>query len=152
MFTSTTKGNAMTTGNNGGGDISSIECITYTDALKAHMKARNLKHIEIGTTESRTCQAGITDIVICLLTDQGAARTEARALHVLEGDMGKVLITSPDLEYDTTVEFGMRTFLGIEDPVVTGIRPKRPTLPRTPPPQHSTYHQTVSIHSRSENP
>lgn len=142
----------MTTGNNGGGDISSIECITYTDALKAHMKARNLKHIEIGTTESRTCQAGITDIVICLLTDQGAARTEARALHVLEGDMGKVLITSPDLEYDTTVEFGIRTFLGIEDLVVTGIRSKPPIPSHTPPPQRRACHQGDGIHSCSENP
>lgn len=129
-----------------------IISIVYTDALKAHMESRNLKHIEIMTTESRTCQREVKDIVIRLLTDRGAARASAGASHILEGEMGNVLISSPDLEYDTEIEFDIRSFLGVEDPIVSGVRLRLPVPAHAFPSQDSPYRQTDDIHSHLENP
>lgn len=96
--------------------------IVYSDELKDYMTCKGLSHIEIGLVEANTCCSGFADIVTDFVADKDLPRIEKKIVRVLDGEVGDILVTARGLEYDEEIELGLKSFLGIKDITVKGVR------------------------------
>lgn len=96
--------------------------IAYSDRLVAYMRRKGYTHIELGMVEAGQCCAGLSELFTGFLTDRGASRVEGKVVRRIPATYGDVLVTSRGLEYDEAPEFDLRSFLGVKDIAVKGVR------------------------------
>lgn len=96
--------------------------ITFTPKLTAYMAKKGYSHIVVELVDSGTSTSGFADIVCRPVNPKGAQLMEDKVIRRLQAEGGEVLITQRALEYDDDIVFDLKSFLGIKDIVVAGIR------------------------------
>lgn len=96
--------------------------ITYSDKLKQYMQQKNLTHIEIGVIDATGCCSGYSEIVVNFVAEKDMPKLKGKILRTLTGEIGDILITARSVELDDTIHFDLKTFLGVKDISVTGVR------------------------------
>ena len=96
--------------------------ITYSDKLKQYMQQKNLNHIEIGVVDVSCCCSGYSEIFVNFVADKDMPKLEGKILRTLTGEIGDIFITARTVELDDTIHFDLKSFLGVKDISVTGVR------------------------------
>lgn len=96
--------------------------VTYDQNLKDYMTRKGYTHIELGLAESKTCCSGFSEISTGFLTDKGLESLEGKIVRRIPSEMGDVIVTARGLEYDDSLHFGLKSFLGVKDITVSGVR------------------------------
>lgn len=96
--------------------------IVYSDKLVDYMKKKGYTHVELGVVEAGQCCSGLSEIFTGFLTEKGARRVEKKVVRRIPATYGDVLVTSRGLEYDDSPRFGLKSFLGVKDISVQGVR------------------------------
>lgn len=95
--------------------------ITYSEKLKQYMRDKNLSHIEIGVVEATGCCAGFSEIVVNFVVDKDVPKLKGKVIRTLTGEIGDILVTSRIIEFDDTIHFDLKSFLGVKDISFTGL-------------------------------
>lgn len=97
--------------------------ITFTPKLSAYMAKKGYSHVVIELVDSGTSTSGFADIVCRPVNQKGADLLGNKVVKVLQAEGGEqVLVTQRALEYDEDIVFDLKSFFGIKDIVVTGVR------------------------------
>jgi len=96
--------------------------IRYTQDLKDYMAKKGYSHIELGIIDASTCCSGFSELVSNFLTDAQASELRERAVRVLNGEVGDIIVTARGLEYEDDIELGLKSFLGAKDITIKGIK------------------------------
>ena len=90
-----------------------IPRVTYTPKLATYMRKKGWRHIAIEQASACGCCVDLSEVATRFVDD-----AEADKLH---GELGSVLVAR-GMEYDNSVELGLRSFFGAKDITVRGIR------------------------------
>ena len=86
--------------------------VVCTEELKRYMERKGYRYVELGLAEANTCCSGFSEVFATVLTDSAARRLRGKAVRtILCG-----------LEYDDVVTLGLKSFLGVKDITVQGVR------------------------------
>lgn len=96
--------------------------VVFTQKLQDYMAKKGYTHIVIELVDSGTSTSGFADIVCRPVNKKGAAQIQDKAIRCIEADGGQVLVMQRALEYEDEIVFDLKSFFGIKDIVVTGIR------------------------------
>lgn len=96
--------------------------ITYDQRLKDYMERKGYVAIVVDTLSPVGCCADTTELCTRFAREAEAAALKEKGCKVLPAELGEVLVLARGLEYDEDVSFGLRSFLGIKDITVKGIR------------------------------
>lgn len=91
-------------------------------ALKDYMAKKGYTHIELGLAEANTCCSGFADVYTGFLTDKAASRLKGKVFKRIPMESGDILVTDRALEFDDEIRLGLRSFLGLKDITVEGVR------------------------------
>lgn len=95
--------------------------ITYSPKLKEYMEKKGLHHIAVELADSETSTCGFVDISTRFVKDNQVDKVAAKARRVLEGELGNIYVLGV-MDYDDAVELDLRSFFGLKDITVKGIR------------------------------
>ena len=96
--------------------------IVFTQKLQDYMAKKGFTHVVVELVDSGTSTSGFADIVCRPVNQKGADKMADKVIRSLDAEGGQVLITQRALEYDDQITFDLKSFLGIKDITVTGIR------------------------------
>lgn len=95
--------------------------IVYTPKLREYMESKGLHHIAIELADSETSTCGFVDISSRFVKDNQVEKVAPKARRVLEGELGNIYVLGV-MDYDDQVELGLRSFFGLKDITIKGIR------------------------------
>lgn len=96
--------------------------ITFTQKLQDYMAKKGYTHVVVELVDSGTSTSGFADIVCRPVNKKGAEQIQEKAIRCLDADGGQVIIMQRALEYEEQIVFDVKSFFGIKDITVTGIR------------------------------
>lgn len=96
--------------------------VVCTEELKRYMERKGYRYVELGLAEANTCCSGFSEVFATVLTDSAARRLRGKAVRAILCEVGEVLVTARGLEYDDVVTLGLKSFLGVKDITVQGVR------------------------------
>lgn len=96
--------------------------VVCTEEFKRYMARKGYTHVELGLAEANTCCSGFSEVFATFLTDGAARRVSEKAVRTIPCEVGDVLVTARGLEYDDVVTLGLKSFLGVKDITVEGVR------------------------------
>lgn len=96
--------------------------VTYDQNLKDYMARKGYSHIELGLVEASTCCSGFADIYTGFLTEKGLESLKGKIIRRIPGEVGDIIVTARGLEYDDELRLGLKSFLGVKDITISGVR------------------------------
>lgn len=90
--------------------------------LKDYMAKKGYTNIELGMAEASTCCSGMAEIYTGFLNEKAAERLRGKVCARIPSEAGDILVTARGLEFDDEVRLGLRSFLGLKDITVQGVR------------------------------
>lgn len=98
--------------------------IVYTQKLIDYMTRKKYAGLVVELVDSATSTSGFADICVAPLSARGLAALEkdGSIIRRYDAPVGELVITVRALEYDDVVTFDLRSFLGIKDIRVKGIK------------------------------
>jgi hypothetical protein len=103
--------------------------ITLSQQLIDYMVRKGYAAVVVDAVNPIGCCADISEVVTSFAKAGHAAQLKEKgcAVHTPEGSAGEqgleVLVCSRGLHYDDEAHLGLRSFLGVKDVTVEGIRP-----------------------------
>ena len=98
-----------------------IPRVTYTPKLATYMRKKGFRHIAIEHASACGCCVDLSEVATRFLDDAAADKLRTKGCVELHGELGSILVAR-GMEYDDTVELGLRSFFGAKDITVRGIR------------------------------
>ena len=99
--------------------------VTLSARLQEYLARKNYTNIVVELVDSATSTSGFADVVCRPVNAKGARIVEPQVVRRLQSEFGDVLVTQRALEYDEEIFFDLKSFLGIKDITVDGIRAYR---------------------------
>jgi hypothetical protein len=96
--------------------------VRYTDRLKEYMAKKGHSHIMIELVDTKTCCSGFSEITAHFISDKTLTRIEKDICNRFDGEVGDVVVTARGLEYDDEITFDLKSFVGLKDIEIKGIR------------------------------
>lgn len=100
--------------------------VTFDAVLAAFMQKKKYVAIVVEAINPKGCCADITELCLGFANATHAQKLKEKACRMLPvegyGEF-EVLVLSRGLEYEEEVAFALKSFLGIKDVTVQGIRP-----------------------------
>lgn len=98
--------------------------ITYTQKLIDYLTRKEIAAITIDIVDSGTSTSGFVDICATPVSAKVLAKIEAEGsiLKRFDAPVGELIVLTRGLEYDEDVTLDLRSFLGIKDIRIDGIR------------------------------
>lgn len=90
--------------------------------LQDYLAKKGYAAIVVELVDSATSTSGFADVVCRPVNAKGAALAEPGVVRRLATNGCDVLVCARALEYDDDIRFDLRSFLGIKDITVEGIR------------------------------
>lgn len=97
--------------------------ITASEKLLAYMERKGYRCIAVEPISPKGCCADMTELHSRFVRDKDVPKLKARNCGVFEAPFGELLVLEKGLEIDDEVRFDLRSFLGMKDIAVKGIRP-----------------------------
>ncbi len=97
--------------------------VTASEKLLAYMERKGYHCIAVEPISPKGCCADMTELHSRFVRDKDTPKLKAQNCGVFEAPFGELLILDRGLEIDDEVDFDLRSFLGIKDIAVKGIRP-----------------------------
>lgn len=85
------------------------------------MRKKGWRHIAIEQASACGCCVDLPEVATRFVDDAAADELRAKGCVELHGELGSVLVAR-GMEYDNSVELGLRSFFGAKDITVRGIR------------------------------
>lgn len=101
--------------------------VTLSQQLADYMHRKGYVAVTVETVNPIGCCADISEVATAFARPDHAARLkdEGCAVHATDREGLEVLVKTRGLDYDDEVALGLRSFLGVKDVTVQGIRPWR---------------------------
>ena len=96
-----------------------IPRVTYTPKLATYMRKKGWRHIAIGHASACGCCVDLSEVATRFVDDAAADKLRAKGCVELHGELGSVLVAR-GMEYDSSVELGLRSFFGAKDITASG--------------------------------
>lgn len=96
--------------------------ITYDESLIEYMKKKKYTAIAIEQIDPIGCCADTSELLFRFVNEKGADKLRDQAIRQLEVPFGELFVMIRGLDYDKEIHFGLRSFLGLKDISVSGIR------------------------------
>lgn len=96
--------------------------ITYDESLIEYMKKKKYTAIVIEQIDPIGCCADTSELLLRFVNEKGADKLRDQAIRQLEVPFGELFVMIRGLDYDKEIHFGLRSFLGLKDILVSGIR------------------------------
>lgn len=96
--------------------------ITYDESLIEYMKKKKYTAIVIEQIDPIGCYADTSELLLRFVNEKGADKLRDQAIRQLDVPFGELLVMIRGLDYDKEIHFGLRSFLGLKDISVSGIR------------------------------
>ena len=96
--------------------------ITYEQPLIDYMKRKSYSAIVVEQIDPIGCCADTSELLLRFVTSKGANKLRDQAIRQLDAPFGELFVMVRGLDYDEDISFGLRTFLGLKDITVKGIR------------------------------
>lgn len=98
--------------------------ISYTQKLIDYLERKGFAAVSVDIVDSGTSTSGFVDIIVSPVTAKALASLEkdGSIIRRYDAPVGELVILSRGLEYDEDVELDLRSFLGIKDIRVKGIK------------------------------
>ena len=91
-----------------------IPRIAYTPKLATYMRKKGFRHIAIEHASACGCCVDLSEVATRFLDDAAADKLRTKGCVELHGELGSILVAR-GMEYDDTVELGLRSFFGAKD-------------------------------------
>lgn len=98
-----------------------IPRVTYTPKLATYMRKKGWRHIAIEQASACGCCVDLSEVATRFIDGAAADKLRTKGCVELHGELGSVLVAR-GMEYDNSVELGLRSFFGAKDITVRGIR------------------------------
>lgn len=96
--------------------------IVYDQKLIDYMQRKNYCAIVIEQIDPIGCCADTSELLLRFVNKKGAEQLRDQAIRQLDVPFGELFIMVRGLDYDEQIVFGLRSFLGLKDITVKGIR------------------------------
>ncbi len=96
--------------------------VSCDKALIDYMAKKGYTAIELGVAQANTCCSGFADIYTGFLTEKGEERLKGKVYGRIHSPAGDLVVTDKSLEFDDEIHLGLRSFLGLKDITISGIR------------------------------
>lgn len=96
--------------------------VTYQQKLIDYMQRRSYAAIVVESVDPIGCCADMQELLLRFVDAKGADQVREQAIRQLDVPYGELFIMVRGLDYDEDIEFGLRSFLGLKDITVKGIR------------------------------
>lgn len=96
--------------------------ISYEQPLIDYMKKKNYSAIVVEQIDPVGCCADTSELLLRFVNEKGADKLRDQAIRQLDAPYGELFVMVRGLDYDDEITFGLRTFLGLKDITVKGIR------------------------------
>lgn len=94
--------------------------VTYTQRLKEYMARKGYKHIAMEMLSPMGATADATELYTRFVRDKEYEQLKSRGWFVIHGEVGDILLDR-GVEFDDTIELGLRSFFGAKDITCKGI-------------------------------
>lgn len=95
----------------------------YDPDLLAYMEQKNRKNIVVEVVSANHSDIEITELHVHLVNERLTKFfKEEKKFHSILTEAGEVLLPNYKLEYDETITFGLKNFLGFKSVTYKGIR------------------------------
>lgn len=96
--------------------------ISYEQSLIDYMQKKNYSAIVVEQIDPIGCCADTSELLLRFVNEKGADKLRDQAIRQLDAPFGELLVMIRGLDYDDEITFGLRSFLGLKDITVKGIR------------------------------